>query len=343
MSRAYPQVTFDTHTLLELNTPHLLHSRFTVHNFHYADRIDLYSIFDTQTKPSQALFIDVGFHEFCGTQALDRVLSRYDITWEHARAFITHFHEDHDGNLAYCVSQGLSEILCGPLVYYSDQRRDLFLQRSGLMQTEGELVFPSAEFIMGKDRFAPEVKERLTIIPNHTLLNIADYNLEVLYTPGHAPEHACLLDRNKKILFAGDHILDAAPGHMQLDPEAHILKQFLASLYELKTLSLECIYMSHTDALYGVATINAFIDRIIESYMVQLARMQQLMTTLPESSAYEVTRAHYAHHIGGLNAQSDFMRMRRTAVIYAYLDYLVDTGFLIRRIREDGAYAYRCA
>ena len=101
--------------------------------------------------------------------------------------------------------------------------------------------------------------------------------------------------------------------------------------------------MSHTDALHTPEIINAFIDRIIESYTVQLSRMQELMMTLSEVSAYEATVAHYARHTGGLAAQSDFMRMRRTAIIYAYLDYLVDTGFLARHVRNDGAYAYCCA
>ncbi len=347
MSRSYPQVTFHTHTLGKVCAPGLIHSRFDIQNFHYANRIDLYTLFEAQTTPHRALFVDVGFYEFCGTSALDYALCTYGVSWNNARAFITHFHEDHDGNLTYCVKKGLSEINHGPLIFYSDQRRDLFLLRTGLKQTEGACVYPGTEFIMGKNHFSPEVRERMRMLANHDHIVMGDYNLEVLYTPGHAPEHACLLDRSKHILFAGDHILDAAPGHMQLYPNAHTLKHFLDNLQTLKTLNLEHIYMSHTDALQGTQTINSFIDRIIESYEVQLYRMQELLRDLSithtEVSAYEVAVAHYAHHPGGLKAQSDFMRMRRTAIIYAYLDYLVDTGFLISRIREDGACAYRCA
>lgn len=343
MVRTYPQVTFDTHTLVEPCAPELFHSQFDIHNFHYADRIDLYTLIDTQATPHTALFVDVGYYKFCGTQALDETLKCSCISWDNTRAFITHFHEDHDGNLDYCISKGMQEIYCGPLRLYIPERRDLFLLRTGLIQTEGNLMQPCAEFIMGKDRFTPRVIERLHRLPDHSLIEQGDYTLEVLYTPGHAPEHACLLDRSKKILFAGDHILDAAPGHMQLDPDAHTLTKFLNNLTYLKTLNLEHIYMSHTDALHTPEAINTFIDRILESYEVQLARIKELMTTLPEVSAYEATVAHYAYHTGGLAAQSDFMRMRRTAIIYAYLDYLVDTGFLSRRIRKDGAYAYHCA
>lgn len=343
MVQAYPQVTFKTHTLLDQCAPSLYHSRFDIAHFHYADRIDLYSILDTHATPHRALFIDVGYDEFCGTQALDIALKRNDISWEHTQAFITHFHEDHDGNLDYCMRQGMRKFFCGPLILYTDDRRDAFLQRTGLNQAEGASMYPCAEFIMGKDRFSPRVLERMQRVPDHAHLTYSEYDLEVLYTPGHAPEHACLLERDKHILFAGDHILDAAPGHMQLDSDSHILIRFLENLAYLKTLNLEHVYMSHTDALHTPKTINAFIDRIIESYSVQLARMQDLMTTLDEVSAYEATVAHYARHSGGLQAQSDFMRMRRTAIIYAYLDYLVDTGFLTRRLRNDGAYAYRCA
>lgn len=343
MGRTYPQVTFNTHTLLEQCAPSLYHSRFDIAHFHYADRIDLYALLDTHATPHRALFVDVGYAEFCGTQALDKALERKEISWENTQAFITHFHEDHDGNLDYCIGQGMREFFCGPLTLYTVDRRDLFLQRTGLYQAEGTCMHPCAEFIMGKDRFSPRVLERMHILPDHAHLTYDDYDLEVHYTPGHAPEHACLLERNKRILFAGDHILDAAPGHMQLDPESHILTRFLESLTFLKTLNLEHIYMSHTDALHTPEIINAFIDRIIESYTVQLSRMQELMMTLSEVSAYEATVAHYARHTGGLAAQSDFMRMRRTAIIYAYLDYLVDTGFLARRVRNDGAYAYCCA
>jgi len=38
-------------------------------------------------------------------------------------------------------------------------------------------------------------------------IDVGDYRLRPIETPGHSPCHVCLYEADKKILFSGDHVL----------------------------------------------------------------------------------------------------------------------------------------
>ena len=74
---------------------------------------------------------------------------------------------------------------------------------------------------------------------------MGDYHLEVIETPGHTASHLCSIEREKGILFAGDHVLDTAPGIMSFTADVRQLQRFLANLAYLKSLDLERVFMCH--------------------------------------------------------------------------------------------------
>ena len=95
----YPEVSYVTNFLLNEDLPGIYHSSFAIDNFYFADRIDEFAVVD---PGANALFIDVGAYDLCGVEFLDEVLVRTGTAWEDANVFLTHSHDDHDGNLAYC-------------------------------------------------------------------------------------------------------------------------------------------------------------------------------------------------------------------------------------------------
>ncbi len=69
--------------------------------------------------------------------------------------------------------------------------------------------------------------------------------LEILWTPGHSPGHCCLYAREKKILFAGDHVIDDITPHIGWLPGEDTLGQYLSTLDRLDQLEVELVLSSH--------------------------------------------------------------------------------------------------
>lgn len=84
-----------------------------------------------------------------------------------------------------------------------------------------------------------------------SIIKTANFNFEVVPTPGHTPGSVCLYDAEKRILISGDTLFDSAVGRTDLpggDKE-----QLLASLKRLSELPIEFLFPGHgTPKMHGV-------------------------------------------------------------------------------------------
>ncbi|MBI2868653.1 MAG: MBL fold metallo-hydrolase [Chloroflexi bacterium] len=74
-------------------------------------------------------------------------------------------------------------------------------------------------------------------------IDIGDFSLKFIHTPGHTPGHICLYDASRKILFSGDHILsDITPNITHWPELKNSLKNYMNSLEKVYPLevSLTC-------------------------------------------------------------------------------------------------------
>lgn len=331
-------VTYDTLSLANEIHPGLYHSRFALHDYYFTDWLDLFSIGE---KDEGALFIDVGLEELCGTYPLDSVIKKVGVPYRDAKVFITHFHDDHDGNLPYCVKQGVESIFHGPLVPYSDERLHRFMQATGINNVGDKALQGTTEFLMGKDRITPQVQEKLIEVHTGEVLTLGNHSLEVLQTPGHAPEHISLIDKERKIMFAGDHLLNSPAGLLQLDPGTHLVKEYLESLEQIRSLDLNVAYLSHADPLIGAEAIATFVDHAREKYEKPLIKVEKIVKENDGMSVYEVAQDYYSYlKGGGLEGQPDRLRMRRIAIMLSFLDYLFDIGKIKREESDEDVLLY---
>jgi glyoxylase-like metal-dependent hydrolase (beta-lactamase superfamily II) len=103
--------------------------------------------------------------------------------------------------------------------------------------------------------------------------------LQVVATPGHAPEHACFLwtgapEAHERACFVGDHFLGGADTTLVAPPEGN-LTDYLASLDRLEVLAPSILYPAHGppigDAIAAIGRYRAHrADRI--SQVVQALR-----------------------------------------------------------------------
>lgn len=332
----YPEVSYTTEFLLNEDIPGVLHSSYSVDNFYFADRIDEFAVVD---PGKNALFVDVGLYDFCGIEFLDGALEKSGVAWEDAEVFLTHSHDDHDGNAVYCLDKGARRVYIGKLRPFKEAYVEEYLTITGAKRLcPVDISFYARRILEREDQFAG-YEDRVCTVGNGDVIEVGDYHFDVIETPGHTLEHICLLERDKGILFAGDHVLDTAPGLMSYYSDLHLLKSFLGSISYLKSLGLQRVFMCHHEPLIGTEQINDFLEDILKTYERPINKMQSMLEPGKPRTVYELAEKYYSY-LDSWVEQPRILLSRRIAIAFTYLEYLYDVGRAHRRTAEDGAFEY---
>lgn len=81
-----------------------------------------------------------------------------------------------------------------------------------------------------------------------------DFALRVVWTPGHSPGHMCLYEAGRRLLFAGDHVLERITPNVGLFPHSggNPLGSYLASLEKLESLGVDLVLPGHGEPFRGL-------------------------------------------------------------------------------------------
>lgn len=101
-----------------------------------------------------------------------------------------------------------------------------------------------------------------------------DFELQMLYTPGHASNHLCFLHKDCRWLFTGDHIMNGST--VVIDPPDGDMHEYLVSLNGLKKIDIEAIAPGHGDVFHNPYEV---IDWIVDH---RLARERKVLRALHE-------------------------------------------------------------
>jgi len=126
-------------------------------------------------------------------------------------AAITHPHRDH-----YTGLKALLEVFGGQVVCHQQalpRLADLFKEEMGMPLTDG------------------------------SSLEIAGFKIDVLYTPGHSPDHICLYLKKEGVLFSGDTILGW--GTSIISPPEGDMAEYINTLQKLAKLDINLICPGH--------------------------------------------------------------------------------------------------
>lgn len=320
--------------------PYLYHSVVLVDKFKFCDRIDWYCLLDDDQ--GQALFFDTGHPALMGRDILEKALADRRIPWSSSSVFLTHFHIDHSGNLSYCLDRGAKEaFFIRPIPYTADSaQRFLEWTRSSTAMRDDVQTREHLDLLNGKNYFTGVDQARCHILDAGEVISKGGYSFEVMPTPGHTPEHACLVDRDRRLFIAGDHLIFAKPGMMQLAPDQHLLAQYIESLSAIRSFKLEIVLMSHHAPLIGNGFIDSFLKKTQEGYRSLLQKAKAHVGSMGVVSAYEMAKDSASHYPKGIDTFQPDVQMRRVALMFGTLEGLYDEGIVRRRQDDDGAYVY---
>ena len=181
------------------------------------------------------------------------------------RILCTHHHPDHLGLAGWLAARWGAEIWC--------LRTEWLMARTATLEPPGEAVAETARFYR-RAGVPAELVDRLALqaraypglvsplpsayrcLRDGEELRAAGATWRVVVGRGHAPEHACLLARERSLLIAGDQVLPEISPNVSVwpyEPEAEPLSDFLETMAALRRLPEDLLVLpSHGPPFRGL-------------------------------------------------------------------------------------------
>jgi glyoxylase-like metal-dependent hydrolase (beta-lactamase superfamily II) len=194
------------------------------------------------------LIVDTGMNREECLKGMLTGLSELRIDLRKTNFFITHMHTDHLGlvsNLANEASTIYFNERDVDGIDFFDLHQDKFMRfarTNGFPEDELQALFynhPGYRY-RSRGHFA------FTFLKEDHEISVGKYSFRCVETPGHTRGHMCLYEANRKVLIAGDHILNGITPNIQVwSDEWNPLKEYLESLDKIYQLDIELVLPGH--------------------------------------------------------------------------------------------------
>jgi glyoxylase-like metal-dependent hydrolase (beta-lactamase superfamily II) len=288
--------------------------------------------------------VDSGWNVPEAFDALEQQLDRAGVGFRNLKTLlVTHIHPDHYG-LAGQVKER-----SGARVIIHQRERDLIRSRyrnpEQLLATMGEwLRMHGVPGDSTRDLQTSAMPVRAFVDPvdpdevvwGGERLPIGRFEFEVWWTPGHSPGHICFLEREKRFILTGDHVLPTITPNVSLHPQqqGNPLGDYIASLKRLEEVDVETVLPAHE---FAFKDLKARLRDIEAHHAGRLDEMMACFEGQPRT-AYDVAkRVRWA--TGPFGTFSPWMQRAALGETIAHLDYLVQEDRLSKFV-EDGVQYY---
>lgn len=234
------------------------------------------------------ILLDTGMQTGAAWQALEAGVLATGVRWSDIRTIIiTHMHPDHVGlvprareaSAALLAMHGLDADLLREFAK-PEMAAHWNGVALGLAGSPPEMLGPvNAAFHLLTVSF-PALDPDLRLVGGERF-----GSLEVMWSPGHSPGHICLLDRGRRVLFSGDHLIDTVSPNIGWLPDGNPLGDYLASLAQVAELDIETVLPGHGEP---IPDHRGWIAKTVAHHRLRLARICEIVAEHPRT-AHEIS------------------------------------------------------
>lgn len=288
------------------------------------------------------ILIDTGFRREECREALETGLTELGVKMEDTDIVLTHLHSDHAGLAPDFIAPGrdifLGAIDCRHMV--DNRNLNKWVHTNNLLSKENfpmEILEQSAKINPARS-MAPRPYDNYKPLEHNDVLDLGNYKLRTIFTPGHTPGQVCFWLEEEDILFSADHVLfDITPNITNWPSVEDSLSDYIESLKATRELPARMTLPSHRHA----GELKPRIDSLIEHHERRLDEALRILRENPGLPAYDLT-GRMTWQIRARNWE-DFPASQKFFAVgecIAHLDYLRLRGIIRREEDENGMRHY---
>jgi glyoxylase-like metal-dependent hydrolase (beta-lactamase superfamily II) len=279
--------------------------------------------------PSGLTLIDTGWETDGGWEALVSGLAKIGGSITDVRGvLVTHMHFDHIG-LAGRIREASGawialhaadrDVLAHPEYRVPENafaRRVAWLRYLGAPQEEIATLTRQGDSFERMSRIA--LPDRL--LGDGQRADVPGWSLLAVHTPGHTPGHLCFADEERRLFFAGDHILPRITPNISAGPLGHHdpLGQFLSSLRAVRARQAEEVMPAHEWRFQG---LTERVDQLLAHHAGRLEETLRAVREHPGSVPWEL--ASYLKWSRSWDQYNGHLRLSAVGETTAHLWHLV--------------------
>ncbi|MFJ8064007.1 MBL fold metallo-hydrolase [Psychrobacillus sp. NPDC096426] len=193
------------------------------------------------------------------------------------KVVLTHTHQDHIG-LAKWFQQEVGVPVIVSNLGYEEMRKNR--NSHGRDRLNSLIIRHGGQSLPNKINEDPPIYdfEPNGFFENHQHIQLGEELFEAIWTPGHAPDHFCFYNENKKIMIIGDHVLNKINPVIGLwsGEEENPLKDYFLSLTELEKYPADITLPGHGDLIYD---LHSRINELTAKHEYRLQQVLQSVTS----------------------------------------------------------------
>ena len=205
------------------------------------------------------VLVDTGLHEPGSMRQLELALELVGLRVEHVRLVVcTHAHSDHYGQAASIMERSGAELWMHPnhghMTKAAEDPERAFEQRFEIARLSGVPADALAAYREARGGTSFGIAE--IVMPDRELLPGVEIETDlgiwqVHETPGHAPSHVVLHQRERGLLLSGDHLLGRVSLYYDFGYTADPAGEFLNSLGVVDGLDVQLVLSGHGRPVRG--------------------------------------------------------------------------------------------
>lgn len=285
----------------------------------------------------RSFLIDTGYNNpeskeslLDGIKSLGLELSDLDLV-------ITHLHADHSGLVSMFYDAGCK-------VYASKIDGDYF---NSMATGAYDKLISSFVDLYGIDHNEIDVSDNayynnrldheidfIELKPGDEL-TVGDFTFEVVDLAGHTPGHIGLFDRDKKIIFSADTVLDPITPTIAFWGFDHknILGTYIDTLTRIRAMDIDLMYTSHGKI------ITNHLDRTNEIIHHHYVRMQEILNALDNENEFTVkdiiTKINWRFKVDSWDDLEKHQKWYTSGETMSHMELLAGLGYLEMRLDDN--------